>query len=329
MPPTRYWTQLATEMFPPADLVHQAVESERWGFDATCLSDHFQPWWEPGESSQAWTVLGAIGQATEKLPLGTGFTTPVHRYHPAVTAQAFATLESMFPGRAFVGIGSGEALNETPCGMDWPPVGEQVDRMEEALEIISRLFDGERLDHDGPHFRTKRALLHTRGERRAPIYVSAFGPRAAKVAARWGDGLWTLADPEQAPDLIDVYRGACEDAGHEPGEIILQMGFSWAADDDTALAGSTVWKATLPPEYFRDDWSDPVEMQRKAQAEISDDEFKEGYIVSSDPSVHADRVREVESLGATVVCLQNGSGADPHGALRVYGEQVLPSLRGT
>jgi len=89
-----------------------------------------------------------------------------------------------------------------------------------------------------------------------------------------------------------------------------------------------VWKATLPPEYFREDWSDPVEMQRKAQAEISDDEFKEGYIVSSDPSVHADRVREIERLGATVVCLQNGSGADPHGALRVYGEQVLPTLRG-
>ncbi len=244
-----------------------------------------------------------------------------------MTAQAFATLESMFPGRAFVGIGSGESLNETPCGMDWPAVGEQVDRMEEALEIISRLFDGERLDHGGPHFRTKRALLHTRGERRPPIYISAFGPRAAKVAARWGDGLWTLADPEQAPELIDVYRGACEEAGHEPGEIILQVGFSWAEDDDTALEGSRVWKATLPPEYFREDWSDPVEMQRKAQAEISDDEFKEGYIVSSDPSVHADRVREVEQLGATVVCLQNGSGADPHGALRVYGEQVLPALR--
>src|SRR5215203_4331128 len=231
----RYWTQLATEQFPPADLVRQAVETERWGFDGTCLSDHFQPWWEPGESAQAWTVLGAIGQATDSLPLGTGVT--------------------------------------------------------------------------------------------APIYRSAFGPRAARIAARWGDGLWTLGDPEQTPELIDVYKGACEDAGKEPGEVILQVGFSWAEDDDTALAGATVWKATQPPEYYREDWSDPAEMQRKAQNEISDDEFKESYIVSSDPAVHTERVRELEKLGATIVCLQNGSGADPHGALRVYGEQVLPRLR--
>jgi coenzyme F420-dependent glucose-6-phosphate dehydrogenase len=110
----RYWTQLATEQFPPSDLVRQAIETERWGFDGTCLSDHFQPWWEPGESAQAWTVLGAVGQATDNIPIGTGVTAPIHRYHPAVVAQAFATLESMFPGRAFLGIGSGEALNEVP-----------------------------------------------------------------------------------------------------------------------------------------------------------------------------------------------------------------------
>ena len=101
--------------------------------------------------------------------------------------------------------------------------------MEEALEIISRLFDGERLDHDGQHFRTKQALLHTRGERRPPIYISAFGPRAARIAARWGDGLWTLGRPRSGVSgLIDVYKGACEDEGKEPGEIILQAGFSWA-----------------------------------------------------------------------------------------------------
>jgi coenzyme F420-dependent glucose-6-phosphate dehydrogenase len=252
----------------------------------------------------------------------------VHRYHPAVVAQAFATLEEMNPGRAFLGVGSGESLNESPCGMDWPSVREQVDRLEEALEVIGRLFDGERLDHERRFFRTKRAYLHTRGERRPPIYVSAFGPRAAGVAARHGDGVWTLADPETAPEVIDAYRGACEDAGREPGEIILQAGFSWADDDAAALEGARVWKATQPPEYFTDDWHDPEAMYRKAEEEVSDDEFKESFIVSSDPEVHAECVREVERLGATVVCLQNGSGADPHRALEVYGERVLPTLRG-
>ena len=324
----RYWTQLACEQFPPSDLMRQAVGAERAGFDALSVSDHFQPWWEPGESGQAWVLLGGMGCATERIPLGTGVTAPVHRYHPAIVAQAFATLEEMYPGRAFLGIGSGEALNETPTGMDWPEVSEQVERMDEALEIIHRLLAGERLDHDGRFFRTKRAYLHTRGARRPPVYVSAFGPRAAGVAARRGDGVWTLADPERAPEVIEAYRAACSDAGREPGEIILQVGASWAPSDGDAMAGARVWKAAQPPEYYTDDWSVPRAMADHAEQEVSDDAFRAAYIVSSDPDEHAERIREVERMGATIVCIQNASGADPHAALRVYGERVLPALRG-
>jgi coenzyme F420-dependent glucose-6-phosphate dehydrogenase len=324
----RYWVQLATEQFPPSELVDQAVEAERAGFDGLNVSDHFQPWWEPGHSGQAWALLGAIGQATEGIEVGTGVTAPVHRYHPAVVAQFGATLQELFPGRAFLGIGSGESLNESPAGMDWPDTAEQVRRMEEALDVIDQLLDGRRVDHDGRFFRTKRAYLHTRGPERPPLYVSAFGPDAAGVAARFGDGLWTLADPESAPDLIEVYRRECEAAGKEPGEIILQTGFSWARDDDAALEGARVWKATQPPEYFTEDWHDPKEMYEHAEAEVSDEEFMESYIVGSDPDFHVERIRAVERLGATIVCLQNGSGADPVGALRTYGERVLPALKG-
>jgi coenzyme F420-dependent glucose-6-phosphate dehydrogenase len=324
----RYWIQLATEQFPPSGLVDQGVEAERAGFDAINVSDHFQPWWEPGHSGQAWVLLGALGQATERVGLGTGVTAAVHRYHPAVVAQFAATLEELSPGRAFLGIGSGESLNESPCGMDWPDTGEQVRRMEEALEIIDRLLDGERVDHDDRFFRTKAAYLHTRPERRPPVYVSAFGPDAATVAAKLGDGLWTLADPEQAPDLIDAYRGARDDAGKEPGEIILQTGMSWAEDDEAALEGARVWKATQPPEFFTEDWHDPKAMYEKAEREISDDELRESYIIGGDPEMHVERLREVEALGATVVCIQNASGSDPLGALRTYGEHVLPALRG-
>jgi coenzyme F420-dependent glucose-6-phosphate dehydrogenase len=324
----RYWVQLATEQFPPSALVRQAVEAERAGFDSLNVSDHYQPWWEPGESGHAWALLGAIGQATSSVGVGTGVTAPVYRHNPAVVAQFAATMEEMCPGRAFLGIGSGESLNESPCGMDWPPVAEQVERMEEALEVINRLLEGERLDHQGRFYRTKAAYLHTRGDRRPPLYVSAFGPHAAGVAALLSDGLWTLADPEQAPGIIDAYRGACEDAGKEPGEIILQTGFSWAEYDEAALEGARVWKSTQIPDYFTDDWHDPRAMYERAEREVSDEEFKESYIVASDPELHAERVREVERLGATVVCLQNGSGAAPERALRVYGERVLPALRG-
>jgi coenzyme F420-dependent glucose-6-phosphate dehydrogenase len=323
----RYWVQLATEQFPPSELVEQAVEAERAGFDGINVSDHFQPWWEPGHSGQAWVLLGAIGRATERVEVGTGVTPPVHRYQPAVVAQFGATLRELFPGRGFLGIGSGESLNESPVGMDWPDTAEQVRRMEEALEIIDRLLDGERLDHQGRFFRTKGAYLHTRGADRPPLYVSAFGPDAAGVAGRYGDGLWTLADPESAPELIDAYRGACEDAGRQPGEIVLQTGFSWAQDDAAALEGARVWKATQPQEYFTDDWHDPKAMYEKAEREVSDEEFKQSYIVGSDPELHIERIREVERLGATVVCLQNGSGGDPIGALRTYAEDVLPALK--
>jgi coenzyme F420-dependent glucose-6-phosphate dehydrogenase len=323
-----YWVQLATEQFPPSGLVPQAVTAERAGFDGLNVSDHFQPWLEPGESAHAWALLGAIGNATDSIALGTGVTAPVFRHNPATVAQFIATIEEMCPGRAFLGIGSGESLNESPCGMDWPSVADQIARMEEALEIIGRLLDGDRLDHHGRYFRTKAAYLHTGGERRPPVYVSAFGPEAAAVAGRLGDGVWTMGDPEMANPVIEAYRAACEDASREPGEIILQAGFSWAEDDDAALEGARVWKSTQIPDYFTDDWHDPKAMYERGEAEISDDEFKESYIISPDPEHHVERIREIEQLRPTVVCLQNGSGGAPERALEVYGESVLPGLRG-
>jgi coenzyme F420-dependent glucose-6-phosphate dehydrogenase len=328
MPDTRYFFACAHEQFPPEDLVAQAVEAEQQGFDGIGCSDHFQPWWEPGESGQAWVWLGAVGQATQKVPIGTAVTPPSGaRYHPALVAQAFATLERQNPGRVFIGLGSGESMNESPLGMDWPPVSEQLDRFEEALEMMHRLYDGERVD-SGRHFGAKRAYLRTRPERRPPFYVSGFGTRAAAIAGRLGDGLWTLADPEEAPPIIEAYRAACDDAGREPGEILLHAGFSWAEDDDAAFEGARVWKAAFVDEFYTDDWHDPVKMQEHAQEKISDDELREGFLIGSDTEQMADRIREIEDLGATIVVLMNISGSDPHGAIRAYGERVLPSLRG-
>jgi coenzyme F420-dependent glucose-6-phosphate dehydrogenase len=325
---TRFFHFCAQEQFPPGDLLQQAVEAERAGFDGIGCSDHLQPWWEGGESGHAWVWLGAAAEATERVPLGTGVTPPGPRYHPVLIAQAWATLESMYPGRPYLGFGSGESLNESPLGADWPPVGKQIERMEEALELIHRLFDGERVDHEGEHFSTKQAYLHTRPERRPPIYVSAFGPKAAAVAGRWGDGLWTLADPESVPRIIDAYRSAADDAGREPGEILLQAGFSWAADDDAALEGARVWKGAQPREFYTDDWHDPKAMYERGEEQLSDDDLKESFVIGSDPDMHAERIREVEKMGASIVVLMNNSGADPPGAIATYGERVLPKLRG-
>src|SRR3954468_5892323 len=324
----RYFHFCSHEQFPPEDLIAQAQEAEAAGFDGIACSDHLQPWWEPGESAHAWVWLGAAGAATKQLPLGTGVTPAGPRYHPVLIAQAWMTLERMFPGRPFLGFGSGESLNESPLGDEWPAVGAQIERMEEALELIRRFFDGERVTHEGKHFRANEAVLHTRAERQPPIYVSAFGPKAAAVAGRLGDGLWTLADPESVPDILDAYRGAGEAPGREPGEVLLQTSFSWAADDDAALEGVRPWKGSQPQEFYKDDWHRPKEMYEEGERQVSDEEFKESAIISSDPGEHAERIREVEKLGASIVVLANNSGADPHAAIEVYANDVLPALRG-
>jgi coenzyme F420-dependent glucose-6-phosphate dehydrogenase len=324
----RYFLQASQEQFPPEDCLQQAVAAERAGFDGISTSDHLQPWWEPGESGHTWPWLGAAGAMTERVPFGTGITPPGKRFHPALIAQAWMTLERMFPGRPFLGTGSGEALNEVPVGDDWPAVPDQIERMEEALVFIRRLWDGETISEQGRHFTLKDCKIHTLADRRPPIWVSAFGPVAARVAARQGDGLWTMGDPEIAPKVIDAYREECERIGKEPGEIVLHAQFSWARDDDAALEGLRVWKGAQPEEFFRDDWHVPRQMYAEGERQISDEDLREAAIVGPDPDFHVERIRELEALGGTILCLQNNSGADPMGAIEVYGEKVLPALRG-
>ena len=323
----RYFHFCAHEQFPPDQLIEQAVAAEKAGFDGIGCSDHLQPWWEPGESGHAWVWLGAAGQATDEAPIGTGVTPAGPRYHPVLIAQAWATLEILFPGRPYLGFGSGESLNESPLGADWPPVGKQIERMDEALELIDRLWSGETVTYDGKHFSTDEAKIHSLPERRPPIYVSAFGPKAAAVAGRRGDGLWTLAAPDQAPVVIDAYKSAAEDAGREPGEILLQANFSWAKDDEAALEGARAWKGAQPDEFYTDDWHRPQDMYEEGERQISDEDLRDALIISSDPKQHVEQIRELEEMGATIVVLMNNSGADPMGAIGVYGEQVLPALR--
>lgn len=318
----RYFYGAAHEQFKPSVLLRHAPLVEQAGFDGIFCSDHFQPWWEPGESGHAWMWLGAAAQATERCLIGPAVTPALARYHPALVAQGFATLEEMFPGRVFLGMGSGESLNESPVGCDWPDGADQLAAMEEALVMIRRLWDGETVDGAGRFFRTKQAKLHTRPAKPPPLYISAFHPGAAKVAARYADGLWTLADPESTPKLIETYR----EAGGE-GEIILQAQYSWAPTDEEALEGCRVWKGAVPPEYYVEDWHDPKKMYEHAEKTISDEEYKQKAIISADPDVHVERLREVMKLGATTLAIMNCSGADPEGGIRLYAEKVLPALR--
>jgi len=131
------------------------------------------------------------------------------------------------------------------------------------------------------------------------------------------------------PQILDAYRSAAEDAGREPGEVILQAAFSWAPDDDAALEGCRAWKGSQPKEFYRDEWHDPQAMYEEGERQVSDEELKEALIVAADPDTHVERIREVEAMGATTVALMNNSGADPLGAIDVYKSSVLPRLRGS
>ena len=324
----QYWFAASTEEFTPSQMLEQATAAEQAGFEALAASDHFAPWWPDGQAAQAWVVLAAIGQATGK-PIGTSVTPVQHHYHPGVIAQAWMSLEELDPGRVFLGVGSGEALNEIPLGIEWPSPAQKLARFESGLEAITRLWAGETVTMDGGWFRLEKAKLYTRAERRPKLYASAFGPKAAAIAGKYADGLWTLGDPEQAPGIIDAYRQACAEHGRDPGEIILQSGFHLSTDEQRGIEVTRKWKATqLPAAYVRD-LHDPAAMFREANEKVSDEEFaKEGFIVSADPEEHIRRIREMESLGATVICLQLIGDDDPLGAIRRYGDQVLPALRG-
>lgn len=324
----QYWFATSTEEFTPSEMLEQAKAADRAGFDALGTSDHFAPWFPDGEAAMAWVYLGALGQVTAK-PIGTSVTPIVHHYHPAVVAQTFMSLEELYPGRVFLGAGSGEAVNETPLGLDWPPYDEQRRRLETGLEAITRLWNGETVTLDAGWFKLKEAKLWTRAGTRPKLYVSAFGPQSAEVAARFGDGLWTLGDPEKAPEIVDAYRDACDEHGREPGEIIFQAGFAWADDERAAIEGARRWKPTQLPELYLDDIADQQDMQRRADERMSDEQFaKEGFLIAADPGEHVERIREMERAGATVICLQLIGRADPLGSIRTYGEQVLPALRG-
>jgi len=327
---TQFWFAASTEEFPPSQMLEQAKAADGAGFDAIGASDHFTPWFPGGQGASAWAFLPAAGQVVADKPLFTSVTPILHHYHPAVVAQYFMNLEELYPGRAILGVGSAEAISEVPLGLDWPEPADMLERFDKGLEAIHRLWDGETVTMDGGWFRLDGAKLYTIAESRPRMVISAFGPQAAEVAGKYGGGLWTLGDPESAPEVIEAYKKACAEHGTDPGEIILQAGFHLGEPEDAVIKATKKWKTTQFPEYYRDDHHDLDKMAAEAEERMSDEEFAhEGFLVGSDPQEHISRIREMMDLdGTTAICLQGIGDHDPLTSIRRYGEEVLPALRG-
>ena len=316
----QYWFATSTEEFTPSEMLEQAKAADRAGFDGLGTSDHFAPWFPDGQAANAWVYLGALGQVTAK-PIGTGVTPIVHHYHPG-RRRAGVHVARGAATPAACSSAPARARRSTRRRSAWTgrPTRSSAAGWRRGLEAITRLWAGETVTMDAGWFRLEEAKLWTRAKTRPKLYVSAFGPRSAQLAGRYGDGLWTLGDPEQAPAIIDAYRESCREHGREEGEIIFQAGFAWADDEQAAIDGARHWKPTQLPELYLEDIADQDDMQRRADAQMSDEQFaKEGFLIGSDPDEHVERIREMERAGATVVCLQLIGRADPLGSIRTYG----------
>src|SRR3954469_10283598 len=328
---TQFWFAASTEEFTPSEMLEQAQAADRAGFEAVGSSDHFHSWFPQGKGSAAWVYLPAAAEVVADKPLFTSVTPILHHYHPAVVAQFFMNLEELYPGRAILGVGSAAGSTEVPLALDWPQPKEMLERFARGLEAITRLWDGETVTMDGGWFTLQDARLMTMAASRPRMVVSAFGPDAAAIAGKYGDGLWTLGDPESAPEVIEAYKKACSDHGKEVGEIILQAGFCLGDDEAAMIKATKKWKSTQFPEYYlEDDW-DLEKMAASAEERMSDEEFAhEGFLVSADPQEHIRRIQEMIDLddAVSVICLQSIGDLDPLGSIRRYGEEILPALRG-
>ncbi|HWA80233.1 MAG TPA: glucose-6-phosphate dehydrogenase (coenzyme-F420) [Acetobacteraceae bacterium] len=322
----------SAEQFGPTELLEFASLAERSGFDSVFISDHFQPWKHHGGHapfSLAW--LGALGAKTSRIIMGTSVLTPTFRYHPAIIAQAFGTLGTMFPGRVVLGIGTGESLNEVPStGLAWPEFKERFARLREAVTLIRKLWTEERVTFAGQYYRTEKATIYDRPETLVPIYVAAAGALVARYAGRQGDGLictsgkaWDLYTETLLPKVAEGLAEAGSRA--ENFERMIEVKVSFDTDMKRAAEDTRHWAVLALTAEEKLSVEDPVEMDRLA-ASLPAERSASRFIVSTDPDEHVARIRAYVDLGFRHLVF-HAPGPDQARFLRLYGEQVLPRLR--
>lgn len=315
------------EQFAPGDILAYAERAEAAGFDGMLADDHFQPWTaHQGQASFVWAVLSALGQRTAGS-LAT-VTTPGFRVHPAVTAQASATLAALYPDRHWLGIGSGEALNEHITGRYWPEAPERIDRMFDAVELIKKLFAsglaGRDVRHDGPYHRLESTRLWTMPDRAPRILIATAGPVTARRAGRTADGLVTeAAGLDKAATLLQRFAEGAREAGRPRGEFVLRMHLSWAPTHEEAAANAvTEW----PNAALRGvgDIRSPFELEQLARL-VRPGDFEGRMLVSADPDEHRAHIQRYLDLGFDRIYLHN-AGRDQATFLDAFGRDVLPRL---
>lgn len=319
-----------SEQYPPGELLDYAIAAEQVGFDTLEASDHFQPWSEAGQAPFVWTWLGAVAARTHRIRIGTGVTCPILRYDPAIIAQAAATLACMAPGRAFLCVGTGEALNEYSSTGLWPGYDYRQDRLAEAIDLIRALWDGEEVTFDGMYYQTRKAKLYTRPSEPMPLYVSSLVPGSAEFAGRYGDGLITLGGKSQAiyREIVrDFSRGASEE-GKDPSKMPRLIELNVAYTDDTQGAIESFkkyWAGSFVPALFDQKIYSPKMSQENGQI-VGDDSIKRMTCISGNPDDHVHFAEQFIDLGFDQIFFHS-AGPDQRAFIEEYGRDVLPRLR--
>jgi len=314
------------EEYQPEALVDQAIAAEEAGFDIVLGSDHFHPWVDDTSAAGfVWTWLGAVAARTRRVLLGTAVTCPLFHYHPALVAQMAATTDRLSGGRLLLGVGTGEAINERPLGYSFPGYAERQARMQEALEIIHRLFAGEKLSFRGEHYVTETARLYSPPAGRPPVLMAAGGPKSAAFAGVHADGLITsVKQPgDTVAKVIEPYRHAA--AEHDAAQLVLATRWTvLAGNDDEAWQALSAMRGLRAP--GRLEVADPSELRYRAD-EMDRADVIGSYSVVPDAGALFEAYRPlVTDVGADMVSIQVMS-PDPMAAIEMIGKEVLPQLR--
>jgi TAT-translocated FGD2 family F420-dependent dehydrogenase len=317
------------EQFPVPLLLETTALAEQAGFDAMWASDHFHPWMDnQGHAGHAWITLAALTQRTRALTLGTGVTCPTFRNNPAIVAQAFASLGVLAPGRVFLGVGTGEALNEVPSGGGWGRYAERSTRLIEAITIIRSLWEQEWVSYHGTYHHIEQARIYDKPSQPIPIYIAAGGPKSGHLAGQHGDGLVTVGGVfgERGTKVLSAFEEGARAAGKDPATMArLVEVFVVLGDEEEALPAARLWQFSGAVEGLFD-VPDPREIQRLAEERTTPQAAMRSWIISPDPAVHAAALVEIANQGFTHLFI-HATQQDQRHFIEVYGQEVLPAVR--
>jgi TAT-translocated FGD2 family F420-dependent dehydrogenase len=315
---------LAHEQFPVPELVELGNQAANGGFHLLATSDHLQPWQaNEGHSGGAWVTLGALSSQVSRTWMGTTVTCPILRYSPAVVAEAFASMSHLAPGRIFLGVGSGEALNEEAATGTWPKWQERWDRLIEAITIIRQLWSGDNVSHRGKYY-TLDAKLYDPPPQPVPLLTAANGRKSMRLAGQYGDGLVT--DPQTWKQHKAEWQEGARAAGKDPDQMpVLVEQYVVVGGDADAKKAAQLWR--FGPKAFKSLYNarDPAEIQRRAEAGTPIEQVVKGWPISTDPGPHLEKIHELQESGVSIVNIHAGQ-PDQRRVIEFYATHVLPKL---